>query len=48
MLFLIKKLGRTPSKDTNIARKISGPGMSRGYYYSIAEEDVYILTQAAL
>jgi hypothetical protein len=36
MLFLIKHLGRTPSKDTSIARKISGPGMSRGYYYSIA------------
>jgi hypothetical protein len=35
MLFIIGKLGRTPSRDTSIARKISGPGMSRDYFYSI-------------
>jgi hypothetical protein len=29
MLFLISKLGRTPSRDTAIAKKISGPGMSK-------------------
>lgn len=29
MLFLIKKLGRTPSRNTAIAKKISGPGMSK-------------------
>ncbi len=29
MLFLISKLGRTPSKNTAIAKKISGPGMSK-------------------
>ena len=27
--------GRTPSTDTAIAHKISGPGMSRSYFYSI-------------
>ena len=35
MLFLFKKIGRTPSKDTIIARKISGPGMSRGYFLTV-------------
>jgi hypothetical protein len=29
MLFLIRKLGRTPSRNTAIAKKISGPGMSK-------------------
>lgn len=48
MACLISCLGRTPSRDTAIAKKISGPGMSRSYFYSIAEEDVYILTQASL
>ena len=48
MIVIIAKLGRTPSRDTSIARKISGPGTSRGYYCSIAEEDVYVLTQAWL
>eukprot|EP00919_Chromeraceae_sp_WS-2016_P021639 GHVR01051117.1.p1 GENE.GHVR01051117.1~~GHVR01051117.1.p1 ORF type:complete len:219 (+),score=-9.19 GHVR01051117.1:5790-6446(+) len=48
MLFLIRKLGRTPSKNSAVAKKISGPGMSREYYMSITEEDVYILTQAEL
>ena len=48
MIVIIAKLGRTPSRDTSIAKKISGPGTSRGYYCSIAEEDVYILTQAKL
>lgn len=35
MLFLIRKLGRTPSRNTAIAKKISGPGMSKSYYMSI-------------
>jgi hypothetical protein len=48
MIVIIAKLGRTPSRDTSIAKKISGPGTSRGYYCSIAEEDVYVLTQAKL
>ncbi len=48
MACLIGCLGRTPSRDTAIAKKISGPGMSRNYFYSISEEDVYILTQAIL
>lgn len=46
MLFLIRKLGRTPSRNTAIAKKISGPGMSKSYYMSINEEDVYILVQS--
>jgi len=29
MLCLINCLGRTPSRDTAIAKKISGPGMSK-------------------
>ena len=29
MLFFIKHLGRTPSKNSGIAQKISGPGMSK-------------------
>lgn len=29
MLFLIRTLGRTPSNNTAIAKKISGPGMSK-------------------
>jgi hypothetical protein len=29
MITLISKLGRTPSRNTAIAKKISGPGMSR-------------------
>ena len=48
MLFLISKLGRTPSRNSAIARKISGPGMSRSYFLSIASEDVYVLTQCKL
>lgn len=48
MLCIIGCLGRTPSRDTAIARKISGPGMSRNYFFSIFEDDVYILTQCAL
>ncbi len=37
LLFLIRKLGRTPSRNTAIAKKISGPGMSKEYYMSINE-----------
>ena len=39
MTCLIRCLGRIPStsRDTAIARKISGPGMSRSYFYSIAQ-----------
>lgn len=36
MVCIIGKLGRTPSRDTAIAKKISGPGMSRNYFFSIA------------
>ncbi len=36
-LILFRKVGRTPSRDTSIARKISGPGMSKEFYMSINE-----------
>lgn len=48
MLCIIRCCGRTPSNNSSIATKISGPGMSRNYYMSINEEDVYILTQAEM
>lgn len=48
MIFVIGYMGRTPSRDTAIAKKISGPGITRSYFYSVLEEDVYILTQCAL
>lgn len=35
MVCLIGCLGRTPRRDTNIATKISGPGMSNNYFSSI-------------
>jgi len=35
MILIISKLGRTPSKDTGIAKKISGPGMSRNHFFSV-------------
>lgn len=46
LLAMISKLGRTPSRNSAVARKISGPGMSKEYYMSITEEDVYVLTQS--
>lgn len=48
LVFLFRKVGRTPSRDTNIARKISGPGMTKEFYMSINEEDVYVLVQSKL
>lgn len=35
MMFVFANLGRTPSRDTMIAKKISGPGMSKDFYMSI-------------
>jgi len=37
LLFAFKRVGRTPSRDTNIAKKISGPGMTKDFYMSINE-----------
>lgn len=48
MYIVVKMLARTPSRDTKIAWKVSGPGMSRQFYDSIQEEDVYILVEAQL
>lgn len=38
--------GRSPVRDTGIAWKISGPGLSRQYFQSIREGDVYVLVIA--
>ena len=35
MMIIFKYLGRTPSRNTMIAKKISGPGMSKDFYMSI-------------
>ena len=35
MLGFIKCCGRSPVRDTNIAWKVSGPGLSRDYYQTI-------------
>ncbi len=48
MMFIFRNLGRTPSRDTLVAKKISGPGMTKDFYMSINEEDVYILVRACL
>lgn len=48
MMFIFTNLGRTPSRNTLIAKKISGPGMSKNFYMSINEEDVYVLIRANL
>jgi hypothetical protein len=48
MLIIIRSLGRTPSRDTAIAKKISGLGVTRSYFFSVLEEDVYVLIQCAL
>lgn len=48
MVCVIGCLGRTPSIDTFIAKKISGPGMSHNYFNKIAENNVYLLVQSAL
>jgi hypothetical protein len=48
MFIIIKLLARTHNCATKIAWKISGPEMSRKYYDSLREEDIYILVQANL
>lgn len=48
MYCIISCCGRSPVRDTAIAWKISGPGLSRQYFQSIREEDVYILMVAEL
>ena len=48
MMTIFTHMGRTPSRDSVIAKKISGPGMSKDFFMSINEEDVYILIQSKL
>ncbi|CAD8150535.1 unnamed protein product [Paramecium octaurelia] len=45
---IIKLMGRVPSSENNIAWKISGPGLSRQYFYGIQLPQVLILVQAEL
>lgn len=40
---IVKKLAKVPIKDTNLARRISGPGITRDIYYSLKIEDCMIL-----
>lgn len=48
MFCTVSCCGRSPVRDTGIAWKISGPGLSRQYYQSIKEGDVYVLVIAEL
>jgi hypothetical protein len=36
LIWIMSCCARTPSRDTSMAKKISGPGMSRNYFFSIA------------
>ncbi|CAK70170.1 unnamed protein product (macronuclear) [Paramecium tetraurelia] len=47
-IIIIKLMGRVPSSENNIAWKISGPGLSRQYFYGIQLPQVLILVQAEL
>lgn len=40
---IVKRLAKVPVKDTNLARKIAGPGISRDIFYSLKIEDCVIL-----
>jgi len=48
MMAIFTHLGRTPSRNTLVAKKISGPGMTKDFYMSINEEDVYVLMRSQL
>jgi hypothetical protein len=48
MFCTVSCCGRSPVRDTGIAWKISGPGLSRQYYQSVRENDVYVLVTAEL
>lgn len=45
---IIKPLAKIPERDTNLARKISGPGISKNLFYSLKIEDTVQLALAEL
>lgn len=45
---IIRCLAKIPQKDTNLARRIAGPGISRNLFYSLSMEDSVILIQSLL
>lgn len=48
MICIIALLGRTPSINTVLATKISGPGMSSNFYNKMSENKVYMLVESWL
>ena len=44
----IKCCARLPTDDTWMAWKVAGPGVSRKYYQTINEADLYVLVVAEL
>lgn len=48
MICIIALLGRTPSINTCLATKISGPGMSSNFYNKMSENKVYMLVESWL
>jgi hypothetical protein len=48
MLFFMKFIARVPNQDSNIAWKISGPGISRTVFKSMSIEDVMTLLHCEL
>lgn len=49
MFYLIIKIsGKVPSRDTNMATRIAGPGISRNLFWNISIEDAVILIQSFL
>ena len=45
---IIKPLAHVPTRDTNVARKIAGPGISKNLFYSLKFEDCVQLIIAQL
>ncbi|CAD8119201.1 unnamed protein product [Paramecium sonneborni] len=48
MILFVKCLGRVPATENWLAWKISGPGISRQYYFTIKNEEVLILVAGKL
>ena len=41
-------MGRVPASENKLAWKISGPGVSRRFYYEISLEDLFVLIYGEL
>ena len=48
MISIFKMMARTPARDTAVAWKVSGPGVSQNYSSTLTPEDVYMLVEAKL